>query len=114
MSGIFPALLGRIIFKLVTHFIRITYYYRSHSTSAAEFSAPRQHCPKGRPSARNVLIENSVEAESFEPESRAIHPVIRAGVPEQGCGSGSRRSKMTHKSRNFFLSSGFEVLDGLF
>ena len=51
-------------------------------TFAAEFSAPRQHCPKGRPPARYVLVENSVEAESFEPEPRAIHPVILACVPE--------------------------------
>jgi hypothetical protein len=29
-------------------------------------------------------------------------------------GSGSRRAKMTHKSRKNFLSSCFEVLDGLF
>jgi hypothetical protein len=35
-------------------------------------------------------------------------------VSESGSGSGSRRAKMTHKSRNFFQSSCFEVLDGLF
>jgi hypothetical protein len=32
----------------------------------------------------------------------------------QGCGSGSRRAKMIHKSKNFFQSSCFYVLDGLF
>ena len=34
--------------------------------------------------------------------------------PDSESGSGSRRAKMTHKSRNFFKSSCFEVLDGLF
>jgi hypothetical protein len=59
-----------------------TIFYRPHSNYAAEFSALRQHCPKGGPPARNVLVKNSVEAESFEPESRAIHPVILARVSE--------------------------------
>jgi hypothetical protein len=41
-------------------------------------------------------------------------------VADPGSGSGSvfgiriRRAKMAHKSRNFFISSCFEVLDGLF
>jgi hypothetical protein len=77
---------------------------------AAEFSAPRQHCPKGRPPARNVLIENSVEAESFEPESRAVHPVILARVSE-GLYPGLRiridlmqiRIRIRHSDPAFFL-----------
>ncbi len=34
--------------------------------------------------------------------------------PDSEAGSGSRRAKMTHKIRNFFKTSCFEVLDGLF
>jgi hypothetical protein len=34
--------------------------------------------------------------------------------PDSESGSGSRRAKMTHKSRTNFESSCFEVLDGLF
>jgi hypothetical protein len=33
--------------------------------------------------------------------------------PDSESGSGTRRAKMTHKSRNFFKSSCFEVLDGI-
>jgi hypothetical protein len=57
-------------------------FNRPHLNYAAEFSAPRQRCPKGGPPARNVLVQHSVEAKSFEPESRAIHPVILARVSE--------------------------------
>jgi hypothetical protein len=39
---------------------------------------------------------------------------IRIRNPDSESGSGSRRAKMTHKSRFFFTSSCFEVLDGLF
>jgi hypothetical protein len=34
--------------------------------------------------------------------------------PESGPGSGSRRAKMTHKSRKKLKISCFEMLDGLF
>ncbi len=34
--------------------------------------------------------------------------------PDSESGSGSRRAKMTHKSRKIFKSSCIEVLDGLF
>jgi hypothetical protein len=34
--------------------------------------------------------------------------------PDSESGSGSRRAKMTTKVENFFKSSCFEVLDGLF
>jgi hypothetical protein len=38
----------------------------------------------------------------------------RVADPDSESGSGSRRAKMTHKSRKNFKSSCFEVLDGLF
>ncbi len=50
-----------------------------------------------------------------------MHRARRSRLPEnflisksKSCGSGSRRAKMTHKSRNLFKSSCFEVLDSLF
>jgi hypothetical protein len=66
----------------MSHTLTELHFYRPHLNYGAEFSAPWQHCPKGRPPARNVLVKHSVEAESSEPESRAIHPVILARISE--------------------------------
>jgi hypothetical protein len=44
--------------------------------------------------------------------TRVADPDLIGSVdPDSECGSGSRRAKMTHKSRKKFM---FEVLDGLF
>jgi hypothetical protein len=52
----------------------------------------------------------SVSGSGLDPDSiGSVNP-----DPDSGSGSGSRRAKMTHKSRIFFRSSCFEVLDGLF
>ncbi len=49
-----------------------------------------------------------------DPYPDSIGSVDPEPDPDSKSGSAFRRAKMTHKSRNFFKNSYFQVLDGLF
>jgi hypothetical protein len=56
----------------------------------------------------NKKEEGKIRVADPDPDS------IGSVDPDSESGSGSRRAKMTHKSRKIFKSSCIEVLDGLF
>jgi hypothetical protein len=74
-------------------------------TAAARRPPPRKQTkPKVIVQMRCTVVRSRVA----DPDS------IRSMDPDSDSGSGSRKAKMTHKSRKTFLSCCFEVLDGLF